>query len=103
MYLLLLDAPEAMAWTATNYFLETSPVHDAALRRTWIRTLLETHDLEDASRAQALSADHILGLLSEGPLIPRLAHLKDSLATRLSLDSHLLDSKVNFQLPLSSF
>ncbi|KAF9965374.1 hypothetical protein BGZ70_004971, partial [Mortierella alpina] len=47
---------------AAHYFLETSSIHDAALRRTWIRTLLETHDLEDASRAQALMADHILGL-----------------------------------------
>ncbi|KAF9575027.1 AAA ATPase midasin [Mortierella alpina] len=93
MYLLLLDAPAAMTWTAAHYFLETSSIHDAALRRTWIRTLLETHDFEDASRAQALMADHILGLLSDSPLLPRLAHLKDSLATRLSLDSHFLESQ----------
>ncbi|KAG0206795.1 AAA ATPase midasin [Mortierella sp. GBA30] len=93
MYLLLLDAPTTMIWTAAHYFLETSSIHDAGLRKTWIKTLLETHDLEDSSRAQALMADHILGLLSESPLLPRLASLKASLATKLSLDGTFMGSQ----------
>ncbi|KAK3846925.1 MAG: hypothetical protein J3R72DRAFT_519841 [Linnemannia gamsii] len=90
MYLLLLDAPATLTWTAAHYFLETSSIHDSDLRKTWIQSLLETRDLEDDSRAQALMADHILNQLSQSALLPRLAGLKESLATRLSLNSDFM-------------
>ncbi|KAG0373871.1 AAA ATPase midasin [Mortierella sp. AD032] len=90
MYLLLLDAPATLTWTAAHYFLETSSIHDSDLRKTWIQSLLETRDLEDDSRAQALMADHILNQLSQSALLPRLASLKESLATRLSLNSDFM-------------
>ena len=94
MYLLLLDAPTTASWTAAQYFLETNSIHDSDLRQTWIQNLMQTHDLEDSSRAQALLVDHILGLLSQSPLLARLATLKEHLATRLSLDSHFLGTQV---------
>ncbi|KAF9194234.1 AAA ATPase midasin [Haplosporangium sp. Z 11] len=93
MYLLLLDAPTTMTWTAAHYYLETSSIHDAGLRKIWIRSLMEMHDLEESSRAQALMADHILELLTGSPLLPRLANLKESLASRLSLDKDFLGSQ----------
>ncbi|KAG0044860.1 AAA ATPase midasin [Gryganskiella cystojenkinii] len=93
MYLLLLDAPTTASWTAAQYFLETNSVHDSDLRQIWIRNLMQTHDLEESSRAQALMVDHILGLLSKSPLLTRLAALKEQLATRLSLNSHLLGTQ----------
>ncbi|KAG0022720.1 AAA ATPase midasin [Entomortierella chlamydospora] len=93
MYLLLLDAPTTMTWTAARYFLETSSIYDSDLRKTWIRTLLETRDLEESNRAQALMADHILDLLTQSSLMPRLASLKESLATKLSLDKSFLESQ----------
>ncbi|KAF9140977.1 AAA ATPase midasin [Mortierella sp. GBA39] len=90
MYLLLLDTPAALTWTAAHYFLETTSIHDADLRKTWIQSLLETRDLEDDSRAQALMADHILTQLSQSALLARLADLKASLASRLDLNTHLM-------------
>ncbi|KAI1311961.1 AAA ATPase midasin [Mortierella claussenii] len=93
MYLLLLDSPKAMTWTASHYFLETSSMFDTELRKTWIRQLLETRDLEESSRAQGLMADYILDQLSQSPLMPRLAELKDSLSTKLALDKNFLESQ----------
>ncbi|KAG0341494.1 AAA ATPase midasin [Podila horticola] len=87
MHLLLLDAPTTMSWTAAQYFLETTSVHDAELRATWIRNLLESRELEDASHAQAIMVEHILVQLAQSPLMPHLAKLKESLAAKLSLDS----------------
>ena len=95
MYLLLLDAPATLTWTAAHYFLETTSIHDADLRKTWIQSLLETRDLEDDSRAQALMADHILTQLSQSALLARLAGLKASLASRLDLNTYLMATQVN--------
>ncbi|OAQ30077.1 P-loop containing nucleoside triphosphate hydrolase protein [Linnemannia elongata AG-77] len=95
MYLLLLDAPAALTWTAAHYFLETTSIHDADLRKTWIQSLLETRDLEDDSRAQALMADHILTQLSHSALLARLASLKASLASRLDLNAYFMATQVN--------
>ncbi|KAI8600925.1 P-loop containing nucleoside triphosphate hydrolase protein [Dissophora ornata] len=97
MYLLLLDAPTAMTWTAAHYFLETSSLYDTELRKTWLRNLLETRDLEESSRAQATMADNVLEGLSHSPLMPRLAGLKESLATKLALDKSFLESQVGRQ------
>ncbi|KAF9110511.1 AAA ATPase midasin [Mortierella sp. AM989] len=93
MYLLLLDAPTTATWTAARYFLETSSIYDGDIRKKWIQALLETHNLEESSRAQASQVAHILDLLSESPLMPRLASLKESLAVRLSLDKSFLESQ----------
>ncbi|KAG0370064.1 AAA ATPase midasin [Gamsiella multidivaricata] len=93
MYLLLLNGATTMTWTAAHYFLETSSLYDVEMRKTWLRNLLETRDLEDLSRAQALMVDHILDQLAQSPLMPRLAGLKVSLATKLSLDKALLESQ----------
>ncbi|KAF8942691.1 AAA ATPase midasin [Haplosporangium gracile] len=90
MYLLLLDAPAALTWTAAHYFLETTSIHDADLRKSWIQSLLETRDLEDDSRAQALMADYILTQLSQSAMLTRLADLKTSLASRLDLNTYLM-------------
>ncbi|KAG0307077.1 AAA ATPase midasin [Dissophora globulifera] len=104
MYLLLRDGTSApattttMAWTAAHYFLETSSLEDMALRKTWLRNLLETKDIsEEASsiRAQALVAEQVLDELSSSSLLPRLAELKKSLASklRLSLDQTFLETQ----------
>jgi hypothetical protein len=97
MYLLLLDDPGttmAMIWTAAHYFIETSSLNDIELRKTWLRNLLDSQDLEESTRSQALMADHVLEHLSQSPLMPRLAGLKESLSTKLPLNATFMKSQV---------
>ncbi|KAF9915434.1 AAA ATPase midasin [Lobosporangium transversale] len=97
MYLLLLDdesngiTTATMIWTAAHYFLETSSLFDACLRKTWLQNLLKNNDLNETNRAQALMADHILDQLSQSPMMPRLVELKEALASKLALNKKFLE------------
>ncbi|KAF9586477.1 AAA ATPase midasin [Lunasporangiospora selenospora] len=86
MQLLLLDAPTTLIWTAAQYFVETTSKHDLTLRKTWLKDLMDSNDLDEPTRAQALMAAHILEVLDQSPLITRLEDLKKLLASNLNLD-----------------
>ncbi|KAK3821372.1 MAG: P-loop containing nucleoside triphosphate hydrolase protein [Benniella sp.] len=97
MYLLLLDdsgTTMAMIWTAAHYFIETSSLNDIELRKTWLHNLLDSQDFEESTRLQAMMADHVLEHLSQSSLMPRLAGLKESLATKLPLNATFMKSQV---------
>ncbi|KAG0241019.1 AAA ATPase midasin [Mortierella sp. GBA43] len=96
MYLLLLDdatTNTAVTWTAAQYFIEMTSLYDIGLRQSWLRNLLDSHDLEESTRAQALMAAHVLEQLHQSPLMPRLANLRDSLVTKLSLNKAFMESQ----------